>query len=303
MPAAQPTFLIDEILPSRAYHHFVGPSGSGKTSWNFQHFLPEWAAGRPVLGHASHPVPFCYVSLDHSSEQVLRTAARLGVEDLIRPRLFSAVDKKEDWNDFDLLVSFIHKKLPDIQLFILDFVVTLVPDMKINDAGAVRKLLHRMNWYAKHKDVTVLGVGGDAKTVNSDKFVPYRQRPAGSHLWGHCCSTILVLERENEQDENNHRRRLIICPRNATEEVHWYDQLDGRLTKIQDPCEAGTDPLDVRLGAIPIGSTIATSTMRSWSEDAGLSESTFFRWLRRQKDEGRLISAGSKGSWQKSAPY
>src|SRR5690242_1448332 len=74
-----PRSLIDRILPVHEVHILGGPSGAGKTRWLFQ-MLQEWKAGNSVLGYASNPVPYAYVSTDRSRESVKRTCEDLGID-------------------------------------------------------------------------------------------------------------------------------------------------------------------------------------------------------------------------------
>src|SRR5882672_2794238 len=84
--------LVDRILPKYAVHLVGGPSGSNKTTWLLQTLVQEWSKGKLVLGNASHPVPWLYISADRPSDSVWETMERIGIpKDGMR--IYSVVDQ------------------------------------------------------------------------------------------------------------------------------------------------------------------------------------------------------------------
>lgn len=215
-----PKYLIDDILPSREVHLLGGPSGSGKSTWWFQ-VIPEWAEGKPVLGHTSHPTPWCYVSTDRSTEGVIRTLERLGIDPSTIP-FISVVDEVNDspTNYLDLAL----RAFPEAKLILLEGISSLVPvNSRQGDGGyrAVTRFLRILGRLCREHDVTVWGSAHSPKMKPEDRFTNPRQRVMGSVAWGGYSESIFLIEPLGDEDRSTANRRVLtVEPRNAPPEFH-----------------------------------------------------------------------------------
>jgi RecA-family ATPase len=233
-----PKYLIDEILPSREVHLLGGPSGSGKTTWWFQ-IIQDWAAGRDVLGHASHPVPWAYISADRSEEGVLRVLERLHIDPATIPFL-SVVD--EDNDSASHYISKALEKFPTAKLLMLEGISSMVPvSSKQGDGGykAVTRFLRILGKLCRSHDITIWGSAHSPKMKAADRYTDPRQRVMGSVAWAGYTESIFIIEPPPSEDrEQSHRRTLMSLPRNAKQEyfdlafndqgrlVPWADEID-----------------------------------------------------------------------------
>lgn len=297
----QPDFLIADILPSRTYHHLVGSTGTNKTTWLFQ-TLAYWMSGSPVLGHATAPVDWVYIALEHSLEETYRTAARVGVLDMLKPYLMSTIEDVVADSIVNIRAA-VKRRFPNTKLLILDGVAALIEDGKISDYGAVKTFIRNLRTITKRDDLTILGVGLDAKP-NGSTFVPYRQRPAGSHAWGQYSSTIFVLEREHPDQIKDVHRRLIVEPRNAAGEEHRFVlDTDGRLQNLGD--QEADFFLDQQLETCPFGTVVLTRDIRRWGENEHLGHSAIERWITNCLQDNRLLRLEKgrfKVIWRRGTP-
>src|SRR5580692_9374540 len=72
-------FIVDQILPKFETHLVGGPSHSGKTTLIFQ-TIERWRNRKDVFGHASFPLPFCYLACECASGTVHSTLKRVGID-------------------------------------------------------------------------------------------------------------------------------------------------------------------------------------------------------------------------------
>lgn len=238
-----------------------------------------------ILGHKSWPVEWAYVALEHSMEETIRTAERVGVSDLLQDRLFSTIDNRVA-DDFSAVLRHVQIRIPEVRFLVLDGVVALIKDGLISDYGAVKTFVRGIREKCVSAQLTVLGVGLDSKPSGST-FIPYRQRPAGSHAWGQFCSTIFVMERMNPRQVADPERRLVIEPRNAVGEEHRYT-LDsmGKLQHTEEQmCEFF---LDHELQSCPAETLIFSRDVRRWAEKHNISRSETYRWIDKCIQEKKL---------------
>lgn len=221
--------LIDHLMPAREVHLVVGPSGAGKTTWLVT-FLNNWSQGASVFGHASHPAPYRYISLDRSKSSVLRTLDRLGVAHDAFP-FYDAPPSVTSATALTQIIADAKKKHPETKLFVVEGIATRVPDGKANDYKIVADFLLALRRLCEQLDITILGVAHTTKTKGEDKYENPRQRIAGSVAWGGFSETIIVLEPKDAADPEDNTRELMLLPRNWKEQVFEYAFEDGLLVE------------------------------------------------------------------------
>lgn len=288
-PAPDP---VAGLFPARTYHHIVGSTGAGKTTWWFQ-TLADWLTGADVLGCRSTPCPWAYVCCDHSLEETTRTVERIGVPSLL-PHIYSAIDCRFP-DEFGAVLTFAKARVPGLRLLVIDAIAALVREGRINDYGVVKDFVRGLRRAAVQNDLTIIGIGQDAKGDGSS-FVPYRQRPAGSHAWGAYCSTIIVIERADAQNLADRRRKIIIEPRNAPADQFEFELDDrGRFVPVGD---LGWFLLDQEFRKLPPAVDLYRRTVLDWATKAGLSERSAERWIEEKVKTGWLERSG-RGIYRK----
>lgn len=201
-----PPYLIESILPSTEIHLLAGPTGAGKTRWLFD-TLMDWEQGLPVLGHASHPVPWIYIANDRSMDGVNRT---LDTMEIARDA-FPIVAAWDRHMTFPQIIDAIEAERA--QLAIIEGFGGLV-DPPCH-SHQVRRFLCSTCTILKETGITLIGVVESPKMKPKDTYNNPRQRVSGVATWGHHSETIFLVEPADASVASDPRRILTVCPRNS----------------------------------------------------------------------------------------
>ena len=259
--------------------------------------LSYYELGIDILGHKTNRVEWAYIALEHSLEETYRACQRVGVLDIIQHRLFGAIeDNIPDVPNLNNALIRTRQRFPDVHLIVLDGVAGMVNDGNINDFGSIKDMLRDIKTACQQKDLTVIGIGLDAKSSNPSQWVPYRQRPSGSGAWGQYSSTIFIMERENPRDIFDKGRRLVIEPRNAGSEQHKFVlDADGKLQNAED--QDADFLLDSQLAHWPSGTIVLTAEIILIGTRNALAKRSVERWITNCVEAKRLIKV-SRGKYK-----
>lgn len=261
-----PEFLIDGILPANEVHLLGGSSGSGKTTLVFQ-TLADWQQGKPVFGHESHPVPYCYVSLDRSRSSVTRTLERLGLQSDIT-RLVCQEDISEDSTTVSAVIKDALKRFPDSKLIVIEGFQLLAGDQG-NKYTSVAKSLKSAARICSTRKLTVLGICHSPKMRMDEGFQHPREMLLGSVSWGAYSDTVITLN----LDELTGIIQTTIMPRNAPSEQH---ELKFGVNGILEPfVRAGKRGQIVqRIHSLPTGRPITRVEILQWGKATNIGTRT-----------------------------
>jgi len=199
--------LVEKLLPINRIHLVSGPSDVGKTSFWYM-ALTLWAAGLPLLGQKSYPIPWTLVSSERPLADVYDSIIRLG----LMPR------------DFDILPAYgrHNKSLTDIwkeldergtpRLVFWEGFDAVVKQR--NNAHEVREFMSASTAHCEEDKYTILGSGGVAKMKPYEWYDDPRQMTAGSEIWGRLASTVFIMLKENPADLSDSHRLMHICIKN-----------------------------------------------------------------------------------------
>lgn len=266
-------FLVDGILPANEAHLIGGASGSGKTTWLFQNFLNEFQHGRPVFDHASHPVPYVYVSLDRSRSSVTRTLERLGLAQAIT-RIVCLEDIPEKCLTLETVIPHALKSYPDAKLIVIEG-FALMSGEKTNGYTAVGRLMRKAARLCTEKQLTIIGICHAPKLKSDEAFQHSREMLLGSVSWAAYSDTIIILN----LDEATGNISIRVMPRNAAMETHGYVfGPNGCLVSLEasKPKEA----VRLKIKALPFGEIVTRSIILRWAGDFKVSEPTADRVIR-----------------------
>lgn len=222
------TYLVDQIFPAREVHVIAGPSGGGKTTWLIQ-FIHEWQKGEKFHGHASHPVPFLYISADRSLESVERLFERMRLPFAGFPII--SLEQIRSHNNLALTIRDLCKEHPSVRVLFIEGLQSFTPDGRLNDYKTVSHFLVQLILLCRELNLTLIGVAHTAKTKEDETYRNPRQRINGSVAWAAFTETIVVIEPIIADDPNNSTRSVMILPRNAPERAYQVEFRDGRLVE------------------------------------------------------------------------
>jgi len=262
-----PEFLIEGILPTGEVHLLGGSSGSGKTTFTFQVFLNEWQQGNPVFDHASHPVPYSYVSIDRSRSSVTRTLQRLGLQGQIT-RLICQEELPEDCLTVVQVVKQVLALHPDSQLIVIEGFQLLAGEAGSKYTAVARTLKSAARLCSKH-GLTIVGICHSPKMKADESFKHPREMLLGSVSWGAYSDTVITLN----LDEMTGIIGITILPRNAASEQH---EMRFGENGILEPHVRGTkrDVICVRIGSLSEGRPITKDEIIGWGKSLGVSKRT-----------------------------
>lgn len=217
-PHKNAEFIVDDILPKHEVHLFGGPSHSGKTTLLLQ-IIDQWRKGKTVFGHESHPAPFVYMSCGRSASSVLATLKRLGIDRDEFP-LVSTVDEGE-CKVFDQAYAIARKRERRLQVLFIDGIHYICPG-KENSLKDVSDFLAYLTRRLQELELTLIGVGHSSKVKGDERFSNPRERFLGSSAWGTGSSTMILVERERPDELQNNKRKVLVMPSNAPDQVLDY---------------------------------------------------------------------------------
>jgi hypothetical protein len=198
---ANKKWIVDPIFPAGVMHLIGGPSGHGKTTWLLQ-MLWEWEQGLPMLGkYKSNPCPWVYVCCDRSLRETTETLQRLGynnwqfeaygLEDLL-PQSGGKVKAPD-------LTEHIFKRFPDVELFVIEGLQALMPDIQKGRSQNKQELLWALDLrlVLGPQNKTIIATTHSPKvaaagTVDQDA----RSKFLGSQGFIGTCSTMVGIERD-----------------------------------------------------------------------------------------------------------
>jgi hypothetical protein len=218
-------FIVDRILPKREIHLFGGPSHSGKTTLLLQ-IIDAWRQGKDVFGHPSHPAPFVYMSCGRSAESAQSTLKRIGIDPDTFP-LISTVDDGE-CKTFDQAYAIARKCEHDIEVLFIDGIHYICPG-KENNLKDVSEFLAYVTRRLQELSLTLIGVGHSSKVKGDERFSNPRERFLGSSAWGTGSSTMILVERDRPDELQNNKRKVLVMPCNAPDQVLDYSLDDNGM--------------------------------------------------------------------------
>lgn len=288
--------LIDDILPARELHLVAGPSGAGKTTWMIK-MIDQWRQGQSIFGHASHPRPFMYLSLDRSRAGVLRIFDRLKIDH----KNFHVFVPKANSNNQKLALAQLLKGLiqqhPDVRVFFIEGFQSRTPDGKMNDYKVVAHFLLELQQLCEEHNITIIGVAHASKAKQDEKYLNPRERVNGTVAWAAYSETIIVVEPEDPDDPENRNRRVMLLPRNAREQVFLMENKDGTLvekTSTQNPVQSNFAKVLAWLAAQPLDRIVTTTEICAESTIPTGSINLELTKLEKHK----ALEMKKRGTWQ-----
>jgi hypothetical protein len=276
-------YLVDGLFTTRTVHLIIGPSGAGKTTWISQ-VIRDWRIGLPILGRASHPKPFGYISLDRGYDEYGDIWKKVGlVEDF--PMYF--MREQEGWwtgsARWKTIIQDIAQEHPDVKVWFLDGLTNITPDGKIIDYGVVAQFLLEMGAWCEHKNLTIMGLGHTTKLKEGSGIVQARECAIGSVAWAAYSSGLVKVMPTNPGDADCPLRTINLQPRGSAPQTIEYTFTDqGVLEMIVNPetppvsSEEFTKAMQA-LEEFPLGEEFAIADLvEKWE---GVPKTTRYRWL------------------------
>jgi len=199
-------YLIEPILPARRISLLAGISSAGKSRFAIPALI-MYAAGMPVFGLTSNPVPWCLVCRDRPLADA---------EDTIRGMGFN----REDVNIIPAFGKYskpLHEIMAEIDRLKAKLIFWEGLDMMVrnpNNPHEVAEFLSNLSAYCE-EGLTVLGTVGVAKLKPHEMYDNPRQLVAGSSVWERCTSSNFIIRAINPKDISDSRRLLYVSLKNA----------------------------------------------------------------------------------------
>jgi RecA-family ATPase len=306
-------YIVDTIFPAGAMHLIGGPSGSGKTTWLLQQ-LYSWSLGEDVLGYNSHPCPWVYVSCDRSLRETDATMRRIGLGDWHAPMY--AIEEVMGHQDAtgalnDPSIFEIENHFPHAELIVVEGLQALLPDTGRGRSTNKSDLL----WLIQVRDLilsknkTIIATTHNPKS--SQEYINERSNFLGTQSLIGGCSTLVSVDVPRDIKEQTDRRiaqqctdrEVIVLGRDYPNHYLSYTRGDngtfevsatlvtGRTAKgvIHQTQDDDRISLDTMLSVWPSSNVITITELREWQTKQGMSDRTFYRWLKDKTDQGRLL--------------
>ena len=215
--------IIDKLFPSYEIHLVAGPSGAGKSRWLIQ-MMVDWAKGKSILGHRSHPARWVYVSADRSQAGVQRVVDSLGIPQGEIP-FIAAADHRLSMDAIIARASEMEAKVLAVEMF-----GSFCPGFRHAD---ITKFMHGYRNVLREHDMTLIGTMESPKLKPRDNYENPRQRVSGVATWGHLAETIVLVEPADVKNPANGQRKIYVMPRNGESLVIQAAFVNGKLVPIQ----------------------------------------------------------------------
>ena len=256
-------FLIDGILPANEVHLIGGASGTGKSRFLLQHVLAPFIKNDPVLGHAVHPVPYAYVSLDRSYPSLLRTLESL---DLLG-RIENVVTMDELANDEISVPNIIKKTLslyPKAKFIVIEGFQLIGGDDSKAGYNRIGKALRQATILCNKHKITILGVCHSPKLKENEAFQNEREYILGSTGWASYSDSIIYLSRNKKTATIS----IHVMPRNEKSEVFETRFIEGGKLEFVEPAQENkSEVLTAYLVAFPKGEVLKRGEVLSWAKE------------------------------------
>ena len=203
--------LADDIFPVRRVHLLGGVSDAGKTRFILP-LLMQWQAGLPILGRASHPVPWVYVVGDRLVEEAHDTLSDMHIPPA-SVRIIPAFGQHNKSYTQILLAASVLQPQPQF------LVIEGFGDLCGESRSEVREFLGSIGSYCQGctefpAGLTILGIVESPKQKPYERYANPRQRISGSSAWGYHSSTVILVESE-DQECNGPDRTVWLCMKNS----------------------------------------------------------------------------------------
>lgn len=313
-------FIIDTILPNGAFHILTGPSGIGKTTWLCQ-MLFDWEQGKSVLGFASHPCQWVYVSLDRTLSETDRTLRRLGLEQWEMPcyNMAELIPRSASGQiELEPHINQIMAAHPHAELYVIEGLQGLTPNTARGQSQNKAELIFmlRIQDAILSKGKTILAVTHPPKSGNGGND---REGILGSQALIGAASTIIKFDVPPDVNGNAQQllgvnqpneRLVTIMGRDFPNIYLNYDRMPNGgfdlSSRIIQPSKSGdalvTDVyethadklllLDMRLGSVNGYVELALRDLKQWGRDIGLGDNSVSTWIKRAFDDGKLLKEG-----------
>lgn len=211
------------MIQTELVHLCGGPSGAGKTRWLLPMVQNQWRLGKPVLGHKSYPVSWCYVPMDRPYSSAEETMLTLHLDPL----------KINTIPAMDLNYKSISQVLDDAErmgarLIIIEMFAYLLEGPETRES--VRDFMGACQRLLVGTGMTIIGTMESPKMKPRDMYRNPRQRISGPASWGHCAETIILVEPDPHRAEDSPYRTIGVYPRNGSPELYKaVFRKDGKL--------------------------------------------------------------------------
>ncbi len=324
---ANETFIVDRVFPSGSLHIITGPSGIGKTTWLLP-MMREWAEGRPILGHASHPCDWVYVALDRGILDTDRTMRRLNIHDWDAPVYSMEEIIAKDSNGritAEPTIFQITSKFPNAKLIVLEGLQGFLPN---TGKGQSQNKADQL-WCMQIRD-RILNKGKTIIAVNhSPKSAEYandRENMLGSQALIGAASTIIRFDTPLDPNTGKSRgmsgqqqtdeRLVTVMGRDFPNMYLSYSrasngafELDalrntapGAVTPTTQLLQTSTDSLrvmDAHLIAFEGQAELSLRQIRLWARENAMTDEEMYRWINNHVVTGRILKEGS-GRYRRS---
>jgi hypothetical protein len=268
-----------------------GSSGTGKTYWMMT-LLEKVRAGADVWGHKSKPRDYRVVMLDRGAKGMRRTLDRLRLSAEAKQRVIRVTSAQRNAGPVAVM-SAATERNPGAEAWFIEGLDMWIKEVKeMSDVSTVIDDLQRI---ATRRNVAIIASVGapKEKTAEGRDTERYHGRDTifGSVAWGRKSETIVLISKTDVDPLHDDcpRQYSVLC-RNGESEHFWMDCKDGGLQMVDRP-----EPKErERKGPPSKADTLKRNILArfkpgdkiKFSLDLGVSEKTYYQWLRLAADAG-----------------
>lgn len=289
-------FVVDQLYPTQEFSLISGPSSVGKSIFMLQS-AADWAAGRPVLGFASHPTPFAYIACDHSLEVLRERMRSLGISPHSFPHTSLLLRSKgEEDHTLETAINAARDVCMQAETVWLDGLPALAGRTQLNIAGQATTFLMKVLRACKQNHLTMIGTVYGTKAREGQEYASPLHRIAGSVVMGSLAWSKTVIEFTRPGKPCDPHRTIFLYRPNAPLRLYQYEfDAEGHLLYRSDGEVLGD--LDSWLTQQAPSTRIQTAMVVEFAASQGISRATTYRWLADQLALGTLLAV-RRGEYQ-----
>jgi hypothetical protein len=270
-----------------------GSSGTGKTYWMLA-VLEKVRTSADVWGHSAKPRDYRVLMLDRGAKAMRRTLDRMRLPAGAKQRVIRVTSAQHAAGPVAVMTAATECE-PGAEVWFVEGLDLWIKEA--NKMSEVAGVLDELQRLATRRNIAIIASIGSSKqkTAEGKDTEQYRGRETlfGSVAWGRKAETVVLISKtDNDPLHDDCPRQYSILVRNGRAEHFWMSCTAGVLQMVDRPAPKEREYKGPRRKDSVLESNVFAKFKPGerilYSPDLGVSERTYYPWLKVATKEGRV---------------